>query len=150
MRRLITLLLVATTITGYAQTKHLNLDKKKLALQGYDPVSYFEGVPEKGKKEWFTTVLGARYRFSNEKRKEQFIEDPKKYLPQYGGWCAYAMGTSGDKVKVDPKSFEVNDGKLYLFFNEPGTNTLKTWNEEGPAPLIKKGDKNWSKTLKGR
>lgn len=150
MRRAIALILVAFTLSGYAQTKHLNLDKKKLALEGYDPVSYFNNAPEKGKKEWFTTYLGARYQFASEKSKMQFTKEPKKFLPQYGGWCAYAMGTKGDKVKVNPTTYEVNDGKLYLFFDELGTNTLKSWKDEGSAALRKKADKNWSKTLKGR
>ena len=107
-------------------------------------------MPKEGKKEWFTTHLGARYQFISEEHKEKFSRSPESFLPEYGGWCAYAMATKGNKVKVDPKTFEVTNDKLYLFYNALGTNTHKSWQDESPEALRKKADKNWSKILKGR
>ena len=148
MRSLVVLILVAASLSGFAQTQHLNLNKKRMALKGYDPVAYFNGKAEPGKKEYFTTHSGARYRFVSETNKDEFLGDPEKYLPQYGGWCAYAMATSGDKVNIDPNTFEILEGRLYLFFNESGTNTLKSWKDEDPVSLIKKAEKNWGKINK--
>ena len=54
------------------------------------------------------------------------------------------MGESGEKVKVDPETFKIIDGKLYLFYNFWGNNTLTDWNKE-EQKLKMSGDKNWKK-----
>lgn len=64
-------------------------------------------------------------------------------MPQYGGWCAYAMGETGDKVKIDPETFRITDGKLYLFYNFRGNNTLIPW-KQNELPLMEKANKNWN------
>ncbi|MCH2216056.1 MAG: hypothetical protein MK086_12885 [Flavobacteriales bacterium] len=61
---------------------------------------------------------------------DSFSKNPENYLPQYGGWCAYAMGVKGEKVDVDHETFKVWDGKLYLFYNKYFNNTLKYWNDD--------------------
>ena len=76
---------------------------------------------------------------------EKFNADPEYYTPQYGGYCAYAIGKNGDKVKIDPKTFEIRDGKLYLFYHTFFANTLEKWLEEGAEELKKDADKNWIK-----
>lgn len=140
---------ISFTVIGFAQTNnrtHFNLDKT-LAVQGYDPVSYFEGdSPTKGKKSINTDHKGAIYYFSNEKNKDKFISNPEKYEPQYGGWCAYAMGLDGSKVKIDPKTYKIVDGKLYLFYNFFFNNTLNSWNKD-ETQLKNKADDNWGKLL---
>ena len=65
------------------------------------------------------------------------------YVPQYGGYCAYAIADKGKKVSIDPETFEIRDGKLYLFYNAWGTNTLKMWLKEDVKGLQEKADKNW-------
>ncbi len=69
------------------------------------------------------------------------------YEPQYGGWCAYAMGNSGEKVEVDPETYKIVDGKLYLFYNKYFTNTLKSWNKD-EAKLKSKADESWKNFYK--
>jgi beta-xylosidase len=69
-------------------------------------------------------------------------------VPQYGGYCAFAMAIKWEKVSIDPETFEIRDGKLYLFYNSWGTNTFTSWIKEGPAQLILKADKNWQKITK--
>jgi hypothetical protein len=97
-----------------------------------------------GKKEITCTQERITYRFSSNQNKQAFISDPDKYEPQYGGWCAYAMGSSGEKVEVDPGTFKIINGKLYLFYNSFFNNTLKSWNKNETA-LKTKADANWKK-----
>ena len=82
------------------------------------------------------------YFFINKENLERFKKNPNKYLPQFGGWCAYAMGDSGEKISVAPETFKIIDGKLYLFYNKFFTNTLNSWNED-EAALKKNADSNW-------
>ena len=122
-----------------------NLEKNEPAIQGYDPVSYFaNGRPMKGRKEYAYSFQGILYRFSSQRNLNTFNKDPSKYEPQYGGWCAYAMGNDGSKVDVNPETFKIIDGRLYLFYNAFFNNTLKTWNRD-QAALKKKADLNWHK-----
>jgi len=40
------------------------------------------------------------------------------------------MGELGEKVKIDPETFKIVNGKLYLFYNFFFNNTLKDWNAD--------------------
>lgn len=138
------------TMTIAAQTAakkaaEFNLENK-IAIQGYDPLSYFKGKPSKGKKEITATYEGVVYNFSSVANRDAFLKKPTSYEPQYGGWCAYAMGSSGDKVEIDPETFKILDGKLYLFYNAYFNNTLKSWNKD-EVNLKKKADTNWKKFI---
>ena len=63
---------------------------------------------------------------------------------QRGGWRAYAMGSKGEKVEIDPQTFKIVDGKLFLFYNKLLTNTLPMWNKD-EAHLKTNADQNWTK-----
>jgi YHS domain-containing protein len=143
-------MLFTFTIFAQSQVKrvaHFNLNDK-VAIQGYDPVAYFKQKKAvKGKKEFAISHQGVTYHFANEADKAAFVKNPSGYEPQYGGWCAFAMGDYGEKVEVDPETFKVVDGKLYLFYNKFLNNTLKAWNKNEPA-LKKKADTNWDKIVK--
>lgn len=129
------------------RAKQFNLEKK-LAIQGYDPVSYFtRNKAEKGSKTYSYTFEDVTYYFSNQGNKELFMKSPVKFEPQYGGWCAYAMGAKGEKVEVDPETFKIIDGKLYLFYNAFFNNTLTKWNGD-EKNLKMKADKNWGQIFK--
>ncbi len=128
------------------RTKNFNLEKN-LALQGYDPVSYFtKGKAVKGNSKIMSTYLGIIYYFSSEENKKLFEANPTKYEPQYGGWCAYALGEKGTKVEINPETFKIIDGKLYLFYNAYFNNTLTTWNKN-EKDLKANADKNWEKLI---
>ena len=136
------------TFTGFSQDasirkKEFLLDKGT-ALSSYDPTAYFAGKAQKGKKEFTYTQEGVNYRFTNANNLETFKKNPAKYEPQYGGWCAYAMGSIGEKVEVDPETFKIVDGKLYLFYHTFFSNTLTDWNKDENA-LKAKADANWRK-----
>lgn len=122
--------------------------KKGVAIQGYDPVAYFtEGKAVKGDEQFAASVNGVTYHCSSLENKKLLLAKPQKYEPQYGGWCAYAMGDSGDKVKIDPETFKIIDGKLYLFYHTFFSNTLKKWNKN-ESTLNAKADKNWETIFK--
>jgi YHS domain-containing protein len=129
---------------------HYNLSKKGLALEGYDPVAYF---PEHGAKatkglETITAVHeGVTYRFATEANKASFLKTPASFEPQYGGWCAWAMADGkGDKVDVDPRSFLVEDGRLYLFYDGFFGDTRKSWSKAGGAKkLAARAVENWAR-----
>ena len=105
MKKVIFILFVFLTTVSFCQeNKELNLTKSGLAVQGYDVVSYFSGAPTKGKSEFSLKFKDAIYYFSNEANKQKFKSNPSKYAPQYGGWCAYAMGNDGSKVAINPKT----------------------------------------------
>lgn len=127
--------------------KNLNLENG-VAIGGYDPVAYFtKGKAIKGSKEITGAVNGgATYYFSSVANRDVFKKDVAAYEPQYGGWCAYAMGSEGSKVPIDPETFKIVHGKLYLFYNRFFNNTLKTWNKD-EVSLMKKADSNWQKIL---
>lgn len=132
---------------GSLRKKHFNLDEG-VAINGYDPVAYFtQNKAVEGKRGMAVTYLGILYYFSSEANKEAFKATPFKYEPEYGGWCAYAMGKNGEKVSVDPETFKILNGKLYLFYNSLFNNTLKDWNKN-EATLKKNADLNWPKLLK--
>lgn len=112
---------------------------------GYDVVSYFEGIPQKGNKKFSTTYDAVKFKFASQENLDAFLENPEQYIPQYGGYCAYAIAEKGEKVSINPKTYEIRDGKLYLFFNAWGNNTLKSWKKENVKGLQEKADQNWSK-----
>jgi YHS domain-containing protein len=149
--KLLTLSLLAVWITTAAIAQHPttrsqndNLDNG-VAVKGYDPVAYFAANHAvEGKKDIAYVYAGATYRFATTQNRELFKSDPEKYLPQYGGWCAYAMGASAEKVDVDPETFKLVQGKLYLFYNRFFNNTKKLWDKD-EASLKTKADSNWQK-----
>jgi YHS domain-containing protein len=125
--------------------KEFNLGENGLALQGYDAVSYFtKGKAEKGSRQYAVSYQGALYYFSSAENKSLFLAKPAQYEPQYGGWCAYAMGATGEKVEIDPETFKVQQGKLYLFYHTWVNNTLPKWNKD-ETNLKVKADANWGK-----
>jgi len=139
-------LLVSSSLFAQSsdRVKQFNVSGDHLAINGYDPVAYFtQSKAEEGNKSIRADYQGVTYFFASEKDKNLFTENPAKYEPQYGGWCAYAMGAKGEKVEVDPETFKIIDGKLYLFYNKFFNNTLKSWNKD-EANLKKKADSNWS------
>ena len=92
------------------------------------------------------TYKNVTYHFASAANLKAFQATPDKYEPQYGGWCAYAMGANGEKVEIDPETFKILDGKLYLFYHSFINNTLPKWNKD-EANLHRKADANWTKLV---
>ena len=149
MKQVILLLFFFSTyysVTAQEQKRlqEFNLEKG-VAVKGYDVVAYFkEGKAVKGSSSLAVVYQGVKYYFSTVANKEEFKANAAKYEPQYGGWCAYAMGATGEKVDFDPETFKVVNGKLYLFYNRFFNNTLPKWNKD-EADLKAKADAHWKK-----
>ena len=151
MKKLLTAFVLFVGCVSYAnaqspadRARNFNLEDG-IAIDGYDPVAYFtEGKAVKGNKSNSVYHQGATYYFSSAANKEEFKKNPAKYEPQYGGWCAYAMGAKAEKVSIDPKTFKIVQGKLYLFYNKFFNNTLTDWNKD-EKNLQQKADANWQK-----
>ena len=89
------------------------------AIDGYDPVAYFtmqEAV--KGQESIEYKWLGEQWRFVNADHKTQFIADPMKFMPNYGGYCSYDPVVLGHDHHVDPTAWRIVDDALYLFYSE--------------------------------
>jgi YHS domain-containing protein len=110
-----------------------------IAIRGYDPVAYFrEGGPREGKPELSASHGGATWRFASAEHKALFETDPERYLPAYGGFCAY--GTSrGYLVKIEPEAWSIIGGRLYLNYD---LGVRKTWLDD-PKAYIARADTNW-------
>ena len=119
--------------------------KKGYVLDGYDLVSYFQGGPEKGSDNFVSEYEGYKFKFSSEENLEKFRATPQQFLPQYGGYCAYGIADPGKRYKVNPASYEIRDGRLYLFYNKGKQNVLEWWLRDSPEELKKKADANWAK-----
>lgn len=111
-----------------------------LALSGYDAVSYFEGeAPSKGSEAFKVRYQGYDYHFATAENASKFEAEPAKYAPQYGGYCAWAMGAKDALAPGNPEVYKVVDGKLYLNFN---TDVAAMWEEDIPG-FIKTADVNY-------
>ncbi|MEN9336728.1 MAG: hypothetical protein RLZZ500_1715 [Bacteroidota bacterium] len=113
--------------------------KNGIALQGYDPVSYFEKLTaEKGSDAYKVQHNGAWYYFTSEAHKVTFEKNPSYYEPQFGGYCAYGM-SKGYKAAVQPEAFTIYNEKLYLNYNlEVRVEWMKNKEER-----IQNAEKNW-------
>lgn len=118
-----------------------------LAVDGYDTVAYqTDGAAVKGRSEFSYRWQGANWRFASAEHLAAFRADPQRYAPQYGGYCAYAVGAKNQLVDVDPEAFSVVDGKLYLNYSK---DIRARWDADR-SHLIEAADRNWPALSEGR
>ncbi|WOI54087.1 YHS domain-containing (seleno)protein [Parvularcula sp. LCG005] len=113
-----------------------------VALGEYDAVSFFDGAPKKGSASFKSTWNGADWYFVSAANKARFDADPQAFAPQYGGYCAWAVG-QGYLAKGDPRYSTIVAGKLYLNFND---DVLSKWKDDIPGN-IRAADANWPDVL---
>ena len=113
----------------------------RVALKGYDPVSYFtDGKPEQGSKEFTFAFDDTTYWFKSAEHRDKFASDPEHYAPQFDGYCAVQLSW-GHKVEADPQAWTITDGKLYVFAIKKG---VKKFESETVA-IVDKAKENWPK-----
>lgn len=132
------------------QTNHPNknyLLTNGFVASGYDVVSYFDNKPMQGKDAYIAEYEQVKFKFSSEENLKTFKANPKKYVPKYGGWCAYAIGLNGKKVTVDPKSYRILHNELFLFYKNNRYDTLKDW-LKNEKELHKNAETHWNEITK--
>jgi YHS domain-containing protein len=108
-------------------------------VKGYDVVAYFtEGRPVPGVAAFEHEVGGVKYRFASAANRDRFAREPQRFLPQYGGFCAYAV-SKGYTADTDPQAWKIVDGRLFLNYDR---GVQRLWEQDIPG-RIAKGDENW-------
>ncbi|MEX0360533.1 MAG: YHS domain-containing (seleno)protein [Allomuricauda sp.] len=141
------MLAMVTVNMAVAQDKKANnIDNSNIALQGYSPVSYLDlGIAQKGLKEFKSEHEKVVYYFTNAEQKKKFDSNPGKYMPQYGGYCAFGV-YAGAKFRPDPNKFIVKDGKYFLYLYNIELDAQQLWlAENNHKKLVSKANTNWSK-----
>jgi YHS domain-containing protein len=127
-------------LTGVVQTLAGEFfEKDSVAIRGYDPVAYFTDIrPVKGSAEFHAEYQGSTFHFASATHRDAFLENPTKFAPQYGGYCAFGMA-KGYKAAIDQTAFTLVDDKLYLNYSE----TVRSrWTLNIPG-YIRQADANW-------
>src|SRR5262249_51058851 len=140
MKKLLLVLMLVGSIPAFGQSKSLvNLDKKGIAIQGYDPVAFFtQNRPVKGLPEFESKYNGARYLFASAEDKSTFDANPAKYEPQFGGFCAYAA-SKNRTAPVKIEAFQIVNGRLLMQYD---LDIREEFNKDTQGNL-QKADKNW-------
>jgi len=145
------ILVIAISLTSNSIAQIAPVDNNGLAIGGYDVVSYFSGKAQKGVMSYSATHKGVTYYFVDKTNRNTFKKSPEKYLPQFDGYCAWGVAEKETKFPINPETFDIIDGKLYLFFNGPFDgktfNTSIPWNAE-TSRLMKAAHNNWTKVNK--
>ncbi|HEV8504584.1 MAG TPA: YHS domain-containing (seleno)protein [Chitinophagaceae bacterium] len=109
------------------------------AIKGYDPVDFFTmGKPVIGSDSLSYSWKGAKWLFSSQENLEIFKNNPEKYAPQYGGFCAYGTA-NGHKAPTETETWTIVGDKLYFNYN---SKVKEMWMKDQKA-LIEKADKKW-------
>ena len=127
----------------FPEGKHLiNTDEagNNIALEGYDILTFFDNDPKKGKTKHMVEYEGIEYLFASKKNMRSFKAEPKKYLPQMGGFCAVAAAMNSVEELQTYDLYEVVDGKLYFNKNEKAN---KAWKMKRDM-MIPAAHNNWN------
>jgi YHS domain-containing protein len=133
-------IVIGPSLTAAAPQSAVNvLGGGRVAIHGYDPVAYFvDGGPRKGRADLAVERGGARWLFASPENKARFEADPERYLPAYGGYCAYGVA-QGYLVKIDPAAWAIVGGRLYLNYDR---SVRETWRKDVPG-YVKQADGKW-------
>lgn len=141
LRTLSAALLLSLMMTVTAQAKdEINATRfGKVAIEGYDTVAYFtQQQAVEGSKEHEFSWLGATWRFSSAENKRLFADDPERYAPSYGGYCAYAV-SKNQTASIEPEQWSIVNGRLFLNYN---ADVQARWLADRDT-LIEAADNNW-------
>lgn len=143
-------LLAALGLAGVATADPVSavntLSGDGIAIRGYDPVAYFvDGAPAKGDAAISVEHAGARWLFASEANKRRFEADPGRYVPAYGGYCAYGAAR-GYLVEIDPNAWAIVKDKLYLNYDRA---IQATWMKDVPG-YIRRADAQWPRLSRAK
>lgn len=140
---LVTLALALAVVVAPAFAKDPVFAAVDGAIRGYDPVAYHEQQkPVKGSADHALQWQGAEWYFASAESRDKFQQDPERYAPQYGGYCAFAVA-NGATATTDPDAWSIADGKLYLNYS---LDVREKWRGDIPG-YIDKANANWPGVL---
>ena len=117
----------------------VNVDRHGVALAGYDPVAFFtDSAAVRGDSTHRASYGGATYWFASEAHRALFTADPARYVPQFGGYCAYGA-SRGYAAKVEIETWQIIDGRLTLNYDK---SVQRTFNQD-VAGYLRKANQNW-------
>ena len=109
------------------------------ALWEFDPVAFFKlSKAKRGRKDLFATYGNVDWHFAEESHKALFEENPVRYLPQFGGYCAHGMA-HGYAASTNPLRWSIINNKLYLNYSRL---YQKRWLRKKEV-FIELAEKNW-------
>ena len=133
--RIFTLLWAGILVTGQtalAGNFAVDVDGKGIALKGHDPIAYFaDGKKAMGSADYSAGFDGATYHFVSAVNRDQFLDDPEKYTPAFGGFCAFGV-TRSVKITGDPNAWKIVNDKLYI---NSSPRVLGMWSEDIPGNI---------------
>jgi YHS domain-containing protein len=139
VRRSLFVVAMLVAAVSVASADPVNRSRAGLALGGYDPVAYFsDGRAVVGSAAFAHVHEGTTYHFASAAHRDTFAADPVRYLPQYGGFCAWAV-SRGYTAPTDPLAWRIVDGRLFLNYSR---SVQRTWEQDVPGN-IRKGNANW-------
>ncbi|MGE0471267.1 MAG: YHS domain-containing (seleno)protein [Nitrospira sp.] len=144
MRLHYSLALLMFTSVGCTTLESRTFTTDDVAIRGYDPVAYFsQNRPVKGSSQFTHQQAGATWYFENKTNRDLFANAPEAYMPQYGGYCAYAM-SKGFIASTAPEAWTIHAGKLYLNYS---LRVRDNWLED-LSDNVRKADDHWAEKLK--
>ena len=98
-------------------------------LNGLDVVSPFHGNLLQGSKDHSYSYKGFSWYFHNDINRNAFIDDPGRYEPRYGAFCAYGLATEFEAndfywsasnlgPPVDTRAYRIYHDYLYFFMSD--------------------------------
>ena len=131
---------LAISSVSFAADIDVSANANDVAIHGYDAVSYFsDSKATKGNQKYTATYKSAIYQFSNEENRNKFKQNPERFTPQFGGYCAMGVALN-KKLETDPTAWKIVDGKLYLNLNKA---VQKKWSTDIPG-YITTANRVWS------
>jgi YHS domain-containing protein len=147
MNRTATSMILAATLlvacAGVSGAGAVNVDGNGLALQGYDPVAFHtesEALP--GEAAITAEHEGATYRFATAANRDLFLEDPARYAPAYGGYCAYGVAKGG-LYPVEIDTWQIVEGRLMLNYDDEVSHKF----DRKRAAFVEKADSSWPRLV---
>ena len=120
-------------------------DDGGVMLKGADVVAYFtQNQYVQGSPQFKSNYQGVTFRFSSAANKALFDQEPMKYQPQYGGYCADGL-VYGIPWGGDADTWRMVNGKLYIF---GGAGSRDAWLLDEPRNLAL-ADKYWKEEVEG-
>ena len=112
-----------------------------VAIDGYDPVSYFiDSEPQPGKPDYEYDWQGVPWYFESAANRDVFMRNPDVYAPLYGGHCVTAL-SRGYLSDGKPLLYVIDALKLYLFYSTANRDAFLL----SKADMLKTAAANWPK-----